>query len=113
MDELRRKDIRKGRGALSNAVGRFEGYERLQVDDGWGAEDEPVPLVKTSLTADTTRTIIARNRSPDVPFDRSINMYRGCEHVMRSGRDVLNPAVSLMRLASALAKVGSAKSVQD
>jgi DNA repair photolyase len=70
---------RKGRGSLSNAVGRFEGYDRIATDDGWGSADEPVLPLGTTLTEDTTRTIIARNRSPDVPFDRSINPYRGCE----------------------------------
>jgi DNA repair photolyase len=71
---------RKGRGALSNAVGRFEPEQRVAFDDGWGTADkEPAPLA-TTLIVDSTRTIIARNNSPDVGFDRSINPYRGCEH---------------------------------
>ena len=71
---------RKGRGAASNASGRFEAEERAAFDDGWGsADDEPVPLA-TTLSVDATRTIIARNDSPDIGFDRSINPYRGCEH---------------------------------
>ncbi len=71
---------RKGRGAASNASGRFEAEERAAFDDGWGsADDEPVTLA-TSLSVDATRTIIARNDSPDIGFDRSINPYRGCEH---------------------------------
>ena len=71
---------RKGRGALSNAVGRFEPEQRVAFDDGWGGADEaPTPL-QTLLTIDSTKTIIARNNSPDVGFDRSINPYRGCEH---------------------------------
>src|SRR5487761_2252070 len=71
---------RKGRGAASNASGRFEAEERAAFDDGWGsADDEPMPL-HTTLSVDTTRTIIARNDSPDIGFDRSINPYRGCEH---------------------------------
>jgi DNA repair photolyase len=71
---------RKGRGALSNDASRFDAERRIPFDDGWGtADEEPVPL-QTILTADTTRTIIARNDSPDVGFDRSINPYRGCEH---------------------------------
>jgi len=71
---------RKGRGAASNETGRFEAEKRVPFDDGWGsADDPPVPLA-TSLTIDTTRTIIARNDSPDIGFDRSINPYRGCEH---------------------------------
>jgi DNA repair photolyase len=73
---------RKGRGASSNASGRFETEERVAFDDGWGvpgAEPEPMPLT-TILLVDATRTIIARNTSPDIGFDRSINPYRGCEH---------------------------------
>jgi DNA repair photolyase len=71
---------RKGRGAASNDSGRFEAERRVSFDDGWGIADEaPLPLT-TSLTVDATRTIIARNDSPDIGFDRSINPYRGCEH---------------------------------
>jgi DNA repair photolyase len=71
---------RKGRGALSNAVGRFEPQQRVATDDGWGSADAAPPPLATILTVDSTRTIIARNNSPDVGFDRSINPYRGCEH---------------------------------
>jgi DNA repair photolyase len=71
---------RKGRGAASNDSGRFEAERRVPFDDGWDTMDEePAPLA-TTLTFDTTRTIIARNDSPDIGFDRSINPYRGCEH---------------------------------
>ena len=71
---------RKGRGAVGNATGRFEREVRVAVDDGWGsADEEPVPL-DTTYSKDTARTVIARNDSPDIPFDRSINPYRGCEH---------------------------------
>ena len=73
---------RKGRGSVTNASGRFEREERVAFDDGWsvpGAEPEPMPLA-TRLQIDSTRTIIARNNSPDIGFDRSINPYRGCEH---------------------------------
>jgi DNA repair photolyase len=71
---------RKGRGAASNASGRFETEQRVAFDDGWDTiDEEPAPL-ETTLTVDTTRTIIARNDSPDIGFDRSINPYRGCEH---------------------------------
>src|SRR5437763_4844473 len=70
---------RKGRGAGSNETGRFESEKRVPFDDGWGSsDDEPVRL-PTTLSVDTTRTIIARNDSPDIGFDRSINPYRGCE----------------------------------
>ena len=71
---------RKGRGAASNDSGRFEVEKRVAFDDGWGtADEEPMPL-RTTLSVDATRTIIARNDSPDIGFDRSINPYRGCEH---------------------------------
>jgi len=71
---------RKGRGAGSNETGRFESEKRVPFDDGWDAvEAEPARLA-TTLSVDATRTIIARNDSPDIGFDRSINPYRGCEH---------------------------------
>ncbi|HVH75171.1 MAG TPA: PA0069 family radical SAM protein [Stellaceae bacterium] len=71
---------RKGRGAQTNDSGRFEPLRREAFDDGWGTgEDVPAPLA-TTLSVDATRTIIARNDSPDIGFDRSINPYRGCEH---------------------------------
>jgi DNA repair photolyase len=71
---------RRGRGSLSNASGRFEAEARSSVDDGWGtAARAPAPLC-TTLTEDQSRSIIARNTSPDIGFDRSINPYRGCEH---------------------------------
>jgi DNA repair photolyase len=94
-----------GRGALSNRVGRYERHARVLVDDGWTgpaqpiipaaerakieddgwddgwrAEDGAPPPLRTEVVHDATRTIIARNKSPDISFDRSINPYRGCEH---------------------------------
>src|SRR5258706_14541736 len=70
----------KGRGSLSNAGSRYDSEHRVVMDDGWGSlDDEPAPL-KTTVGIDATRTIIARNDSPDISFDRSINPYRGCEH---------------------------------
>ena len=100
MKPRRGTSFRKGRGALSNADGRFEKITREDFDDGWGIdrEDEwdddweagpdrgpghdvpPAPRLRTTLTPDASRRIIARNNSPDIPFDRSINPYRGCEH---------------------------------
>ena len=71
---------RKGRGAASNASGRFEAERRVAFDDGWGSLGEQFERVATILGVDATRTIIARNDSPDIGFDRSINPYRGCEH---------------------------------
>ena len=68
-----------GRGALSNASSRYDDEKKIRTTDGWDIEEELPPL-RTTLTKDATRTILARNTSPDVPFDRSINPYRGCEH---------------------------------
>ena len=70
---------RRGRGAQSNAVGRYEPLARIAFDDGWRSLDE-LPPFKTTVTVDATRKIITRNDSPDIGFDRSINPYRGCEH---------------------------------
>jgi DNA repair photolyase len=70
----------RGRGARSNASGRFEGATREAFDDGWTSEDvEPVQLT-TTVTAEKAKVIITRNDSPDVGFSASINPYRGCEH---------------------------------
>src|SRR3569623_60899 len=70
---------RKGRGAQSNASGRFESHARIAFDDGWRSLEE-LPPFKTTVQVDQTRKIITRNQSPDIGFDRSINPYRGCEH---------------------------------
>ena len=70
---------RRGRGAQSNASGRYEPLARIAFDDGWRSLDE-LPPFKTQVTIDSTRKIITRNDSPDIGFDRSINPYRGCEH---------------------------------
>src|SRR6195256_6589930 len=71
---------RKGRGAGTNESGRFESEKRVPFDDGWGSSEAEPARLPTTLSVDTTRTIIARNDSPDIGFDRSINPYRGCEH---------------------------------
>jgi DNA repair photolyase len=73
------RQIRAGRGAVSNASGRYEPSSRHAFDDGWG-DEEPVKKVDTTVQRETARTIISRNQSPDISFDRSINTYRGCEH---------------------------------
>lgn len=71
----------RGRGAKSNASGRFEALVHEAFDDGWDdSADASPPRLVTSLTPERARTIISRNDSPDVGFDRSINPYRGCEH---------------------------------
>ncbi len=89
---------RKGRGAIGNPTGRFEPRTRQLIDDGWaeggwaenwadggrhrgaGRDAETAPALATEVGIDSSRTVIAHNASPDVPFDRSINPYRGCEH---------------------------------
>lgn len=71
---------RRGRGAVSNRSGRFERLQYRAFDDGWGRQDEEAPPLRTRVLADTSRTVIARNKSPDISFDQSINPYRGCEH---------------------------------
>ena len=70
---------RHGRGAHSNATGRYEPLARIAFDDGWRTLDD-LPVFKTTVQTDATRKIITRNESPDIGFDRSINPYRGCEH---------------------------------
>ena len=70
---------RRGRGAQSNASGRFEPIARIAFDDGWQSLDD-LPPFATTVAVDTARKVITRNDSPDISFDRSINPYRGCEH---------------------------------
>jgi DNA repair photolyase len=71
----------KGRGAISNPAGRFESRRVEVVDDGWtlDTDEEPPPLA-TTITAEHAKSIISRNDSPDIPFEQSINPYRGCGH---------------------------------
>jgi len=73
--------IERGRGALSNPAARFEPRHVVPLDEDLDLDraDEPPPL-RTTITPERTRTIITRNDSPDVPFNRSINPYKGCEH---------------------------------
>ncbi len=79
----------KGRGATANPAPRYEAVrvEAPEAPDGWALDPDPdggldqgPGRLRTVLGVDTSRTVITRNRSPDVPFDRSINPYRGCEH---------------------------------
>lgn len=69
-----------GRGAKSNASGRYEADRRETFDDGWTVDDDQPPKLATTLTPERARKVLTRNDSPDVGFDRSINPYRGCEH---------------------------------
>jgi len=70
---------RRGRGAGINPTGRFEPTTREDFDDGWTTLEE-LPAFNTDVQVEKPRTIITRNDSPDISFDRSINPYRGCEH---------------------------------
>ena len=80
MDEVLADRARKGRGAVSNATGRFEPERRVLTDDGWGSADARVAPLETVYARDSAKSIINRNDSPDVPFELSVNPYRGCEH---------------------------------
>ena len=73
--------VHKGRGAVTNPAGRHERVAREAFDDGWSpAEDDGPATPATVVTRERARSIVARNASPDVGFDVSINPYRGCEH---------------------------------
>ena len=76
--DLQTKQAR-GRGALTNSVSRYDSVTRHAVDDGWDM-DEALPTLRTEVSIERPRSVISYNRSPDLPFDRSINPYRGCEH---------------------------------
>ncbi|MEO1701147.1 MAG: PA0069 family radical SAM protein [Pseudomonadota bacterium] len=69
----------RGRASQINPTGRFEPFARAPMDDGWQSLEE-LPPFKTEVQSEQARTAITRNQSPDVPFDRSVNPYRGCEH---------------------------------
>ena len=74
---------RKGRGAVSNLQGRYELQAREHFDDGWTegqGDDDSAPSIKTQVFDEEARSILTRNASPDVPFNVSLNPYRGCEH---------------------------------
>ncbi|MGH8183303.1 MAG: PA0069 family radical SAM protein [Rhodanobacteraceae bacterium] len=72
----------KGRGAASNPEGRFESVRHQAEDDGWqnALLDEAAPRPRTEVTEERARSVITRNDSPDLPFEQSLNPYRGCEH---------------------------------
>jgi len=73
-------EVAKGRGATLQIEGRFENVARERVDDGWGMADEPLPPFKTTVTVEKARSVIQRQDSPDLPYEYSLNAYRGCEH---------------------------------
>ena len=71
----------RGRGAQSNRSGRYETHQHEVFDDGWTDDDTPASVqVETTITPLRSRTIISRNQSPDIGFERSINPYTGCSH---------------------------------
>ncbi len=69
----------KGRGAIDNPDGRYNTWQHEALDDGWDHGESDTPP-RTQVSLEHPRTIISRNHSPDLPFDHSINAYRGCEH---------------------------------
>lgn len=73
---------KKARGATFNPANRFESSRLEAFDDGWNDAHDPAdtPLLKTRVIPERSRTIVSSNESPDIPFDRSINPYKGCEH---------------------------------
>lgn len=82
---------KKGRGAVSNLQGRYEVLAREAIEDGWSqgntetgaahdTDDDTPPVLKTQIIEEQAKSILSRNRSPDVPFSVSLNPYRGCEH---------------------------------
>lgn len=79
MDQENQRYRILGRAAGSNHVGRFERHAQEVVDDGW-PRDEVLPVLRTRTEIEVPRSMISYNTSPDLPFDRSINPYRGCEH---------------------------------
>lgn len=72
--------IYKGRAASSNQISRFDPHRREIIDDGWGSLDEEVPALRTEVMLDAAKSVINYIQSPDLPFDRTLNHYRGCEH---------------------------------
>jgi DNA repair photolyase len=72
--------VHKGRGAVSNLESRFLPTRSVPVADGWAIEQESAARPGTTLLPDRTVRLITKNRSPDIPFDRSINPFKGCEH---------------------------------
>lgn len=71
---------RKGRGAVSNLQGRYEVNGREEFDDGWERDEDEATGIRTVVSDELAKTILSRNSSPDIPFNVSLNPYRGCEH---------------------------------
>lgn len=79
VDALTGSSLNKGRGATLNPSSRFDKHSHHVFDDGWQSLDE-LPPFRTHVQVEKPKTIITKNDSPDIGFDRSINPYRGCEH---------------------------------
>jgi DNA repair photolyase len=78
--DMSKKGI-KGRGIVSNTSSRFLKYSTAAIDDGWFNEpDDSTTRLATEVFTDNSKSILSRNNSPDIPFDVSINPYKGCEH---------------------------------
>ncbi|MEW6763256.1 MAG: PA0069 family radical SAM protein [Pseudomonadota bacterium] len=71
---------RKGRGAVSNLQGRYEVNGREEFDDGWERDEDEATGIRTVVSDEIAKSILSRNSSPDIPFNVSLNPYRGCEH---------------------------------
>ncbi len=109
---------RKGRGAGINPEGRFERDSREAIDDGWDRHEDDAPALKTTVTIERAKSIIARNNSPDIPFTQSINPYRGCEHgciycYARPSHAYLNLSPGIDFETRLFAKVNAAELLQD
>ncbi len=73
-------EVTKGRGATLQIEGRFESVERERVDDGWGTMHEELPPLMTTVTVEHAKSVLQHQKSPGIPFELSLNAYRGCEH---------------------------------
>ncbi|HZP13566.1 MAG TPA: PA0069 family radical SAM protein [Nevskiaceae bacterium] len=80
MGDFLKRTVAKGRGADINPPGRFESGTTVGFHDGWERDEEAPPNPETQFFAETARSIISGNDSPDIAFSQSINPYRGCEH---------------------------------
>lgn len=105
-----------GRGALANGVGRFERHDRTFEPDGWDRDEQEARPLRTEIREERARRILSYNRSPDLPFDRSINPYRGCEHgciycFARSSHAWLGMSAGLDFETRLIARPGAAKAL--
>jgi DNA repair photolyase len=75
-----KQQLNKGRGATLQIEGRFESLAREHFDDGWGTADQELPPFRTTVTVEHAKSVLQRQKSPDIPFELSLNAYRGCEH---------------------------------